>query len=80
MKTHTVQVDHLFNGEISYTSQHKVSSMVGLIRILRGFLVGDRHGIRISVSWACAADLGLREAGGSIWASAYEIAIGSIKG
>ena len=77
---HTVEIYHLFDDTAATTSKHKVSSMVELVRVIKVFGASSGHEIRISVPRACATDLGLRESGGSIWASAHEIAIGNIRG
>ena len=78
MSTHKVEIDRLFAGQITAHSQHNVTSMVGLARVVRGHAQGQGHGLYLSVSRACANDLGIDERGGSLWAGATELCAGRI--
>ena len=78
MSSYKVEIDRLFGGQSTSHSQHTVTSMVGLVRIVRGHAQGQGHGLHLSVPRACALYLCLSEAGGALWAGATELCAGHI--
>ena len=78
MTSHKVGMDRTFNGRLTAHSTHSVSTMVGLVRIVRGATQGQGHGLSLAITAECAKDLGLEVRGGSIWAGACELCMGTI--
>lgn len=78
MITYTVAVDRMFNGQITSHQQHNVTTLVGLVRILRWYPQGQGHGIRLTVPYDCALGLGIAESCGYLWADALELCVGDI--
>lgn len=75
---HTVQIDRLFDGKITARFHHYIDNAVDLVRAVRRRAQGGGHEISLEVTQDCALDLGLTEAGGSLWVGATELCTGRV--